>query len=389
MDENEIIEKLSSYFKLSGSEAENIYKDIFKEEKENENKRSNGKGKSIVRHYINYNNGWNNEYELDETPSQADEDQLELEYDSFTGHRFQIKQKIRQEENNKNGASEVIHLQDTPASPELNLIEQSESSESAPKEDTKHISDDNSYYIWYKDAESNEAETETLSYEYELLYQAAKETEYQSKMKIYAASFVFFFSFVLVMLILSPVIYKKYFVTEDFQSLEQMLSESDRKNEQTAVPINSNNFPITEVKDAYPSLSHDKGDENIPRGLKEQDVPMIENEKTLPEKKEESVITQQEPQDLRKTSNGWADNKYNVLYFQLENGRFTIQESSWDSYEKAGKRKTELESLGISGLKGSIEESDLGTKGKWYRVRIGEFTTLDEARKKVERFVKL
>ena len=390
MEKNEIIGKLSSYFRLSGTEAENIYEDIFHKEKENGN--NNGSyGKSHAKHYISYSNGWDNGYGQDETqaPVQVDENQLELEYDSFTGHRINVLKEVEKEEKIINGTNKAIEVKENAVSPEFNLIEPAENSEAAPSTETKHVSDDNSYYLWYKDAESNETETETLSYEYELMYQAAKETEYQSKMKIYAASFVFFFSFVLIMLILSPVIYKKYFVTVDLESLEHALTEPGLKNEQMAVPNNIKNLPVTDEKTAYPSLSHDVIDENIPRSLKEQNIPQAENEKIVPQKKEEPVVTQSEPNDLRKTSNGWADDKYNVLYIQLNNGNYTIQESSWDSYEKAGKRKSEVESLGIAGLNGSIEESDLGNKGKWYRLRFGEFTTLAEARKKVEQFVKL
>ena len=35
---------------------------------------------------------------------------------------------------------------------------------------------------------------------------------------------------------------------------------------------------------------------------------------------------------------GWIDENNKVIYVQLENGKFTIQESAWDSDAKANKR---------------------------------------------------
>ena len=67
------------------------------------------------------------------------------------------------------------------------------------------------YYIWYKDAASTPKETQTMSYEYELMYQATKEAEYKSNLKVYVTTFVLIFAFILVLLIFSPVIYKVLF----------------------------------------------------------------------------------------------------------------------------------------------------------------------------------
>ena len=58
----------------------------------------------------------------------------------------------------------------------------------------EHRLQDNSYYIWYKDSEPNTSDTQTMSYEYELLYQATKEAEYKSKLRIYVTTFIMFFS---------------------------------------------------------------------------------------------------------------------------------------------------------------------------------------------------
>lgn len=413
MEKNEIIGKLSSYFKLTGPEAENIYKDIFNETERNGANGKKSNGKSPARHFIGYTNGWNNDSEETSVPVQKDENQLELEYDSFSEHRLKINKEIELEEESKTGTGEPEYNGKTSLQPEDTTHPEDTAPLQAPAESevvipdkpiitlgdqTKHpaVSDD-SYYIWYKDAESTPAETDTLSYEYELMYQAAKESEYQSKMKIYAASFVFFFSFVLFMLILSPVIYKKYFVTEDLQSFGETLMSSN--NEQKAAPNKLKTTDITENIQAFPSLQQieeDEEDFNSVRGKSLQNTRQVENKDALPKeqstvqlKQNEQPVTQNEPADLRKTSGGWADDKYNVLYIKLDNGKYTIQESSWDSNEKAGKRKAEIEKLGIAGLSGTVVETDLGDKGKWYRVRFGEFSTLADARKKVEEFARL
>ena len=81
---------------------------------------------------------------------------------------------------------------------------------------------------------------------------------------------------------------------------------------------------------------------------------------------------------------GWMDDKYKVIYIKLDNGKFTIQESAWDSDTKAGKRISTVSAYNIGGLKGSVLKVDLGEKGTWFRARFGEFTSLEEARQKAE-----
>ena len=77
------------------------------------------------------------------------------------------------------------------------------------------------------------------------------------------------------------------------------------------------------------------------------------------------------------------DDYNKVIYVQLENGKFTIQESAWDSDAKANKRLSTVGSI-VPGLKGSVLKVDLGSKGTWYRARFGEFATLEEAKQKAE-----
>jgi hypothetical protein len=92
---------------------------------------------------------------------------------------------------------------------------------------------DKSYYIWYKDSNSSEFETQTLSYEYELMYQATKEAEYKQSLKIYVVTFVTIFALILGLLLFSPVIYKYFF------SPEQKIEKIEENN-----TIEQNNFLI-------------------------------------------------------------------------------------------------------------------------------------------------
>jgi len=248
---------------------------------------------------------------------------------------------------------------------------------------------DNSYYIWYKDSEPNAIDTQTMSYEYELLYQATKEAEYKSRLRIYVTTFILFFSVVLILLIFSPVFYKYFFKPADEQSNEQTVPE-----EQSTKTSDNNTAVLTP-----PQQNTSSTDENLTNKPNEQQ----QNTQTPPENetntqpvtsegqnskndaqsiKQQNTSTTPNVEGLVKTDNGWRDEKNNVIYVQLENGKFSIQESSWDSNDKANKRISIVASYNISGLNGSVIKTDLGAKGTWYRARFGDFTTLEEAKQK-------
>ncbi len=324
--------------------------------------------------------------------------------------------------------------------------------------------EDNSYYIWYKDSESNPTDTQTLSYEYELLYQATKEAQYKSKLRIYVTTFILFFSVVLLLLIFSPLIYKFFFTPEEFkQNIEKTQEPTPDVSEQKGTPnvIPENNMQQSEQNQVQPPQDTGSGKQEVQNMQTEQQS----TQQTPPVKKEEKQITQetskqqkleekkqeqkkqeqlkqeqkkqeqeqreqkkqeqkkleqqkqeqkkqeqlqkeqkeqeqkkqeqqkkeqQKPpvekksEGLVKNSLGWMDDKNKVIYIQLESGKYTIQESAWDSESKASKRVSTIESLGISGLKGNIIKADLGAKGIWFRARFGEFSSLEEAQKKAE-----
>jgi len=234
-------------------------------------------------------------------------------------------------------------------------------------EETESKTADNSYYIWYKDSEPNAVDTQTMSYEYELLYQATKEAEYKSKLRIYVTTFILFFSVVLLLLIFSPVIYKYFFTPAE----EQLNIETPPVTNNNAITEQSSQ-QTTENNTTQPVTNEQQ---NI---QPEQKVSQTDGQNV----QKEQTTAQQDFTGLVKTDAGWKDEKTGVLYVQLGNGKFAIQESAWNSEEKANKRISRVASYNISGMSGNFIKVDLGAKGTWFRVRFGEFSTIEEAKQK-------
>ncbi len=309
-------------------------------------------------------------------------------------------------------------------------------------QEPEHRAGDNSYYIWYKDSDSNPTDTQTLSYEYELLYQATKEAEYKSKLKIYVTTFIVFFSIVLLLLIFSPVIYKIFFSPDELQNIENTQEGSPNVSEQKASPnVIQENTAIQEQTQVSPpadtnagkqtQLTQEQKSQTEQQNTQQQTEQKQTEQKQIEQKQTEQKQTEQKQQvtpppvkkeekktqetsknqksleqagnqqkqqkqtqpppqtsnkleGVSKNSMGWLDEKFKVIYIQLENGKFTIQESAWDSDAKANKRISSIESFGIIGMKGNVVKADLGTKGTWFRARFGEFASLEEARVKAE-----
>ncbi len=208
---------------------------------------------------------------------------------------------------------------------------------------------ENSFYIWYKESDSDPGVTQNMNKEYELIYQAAKEAEHKSKLKIFAVSFVVFFSVVLLLLIFSPLLYRQIFMTNPIPIVESPQTETtntEQNNNPSTVKQNPAQTSVTENNSSTQSVT--------------------ENGTSIQSSNIASI----------------PDEKYNVIYVKLENGTYTIQESSWDTRDKASSRISKIESLGISGLTGNISEIKLGDNKTWYRVRLGEFPSLEEAQQK-------
>jgi len=273
--------------------------------------------------------------------------------------------------------------------------------------DFEHRLQDNSYYIWYKDSEPNTSDTQTMSYEYELLYQATKEAEYKSKLRIYVTTFIMFFSIVLILLIFSPFIYKYFFTPKDSDQNTEEVQQETSSNEQAPVEQNtqsSNNQASVNSLDnttqaSQQNTTEQPKQETTPQNTTpvqeqpkqeapkqeapKQEAPKQEAPKQEQPKQEAPPTTQNNVPGVTKSSMGWMDDYNRVIYVQLDNGKFTIQESSWDSDAKANKRISAVAAL-IPGLKGNVIKVDLGSKGTWYRARFGEFATIEEAKSKAE-----
>jgi hypothetical protein len=88
------------------------------------------------------------------------------------------------------------------------------------------------------------------------------------------------------------------------------------------------------------------------------------------------------PEDIVKVSNSFRDNKYNVFYLVKENG-ISIEESYWNNDESAKNRMSEVQSiLGFDKTKGLVVRS-AGDDGVIYKVIIGEYSSIDEARNNI------
>ncbi|MEO8514196.1 MAG: SPOR domain-containing protein [Ignavibacteria bacterium] len=190
------------------------------------------------------------------------------------------------------------------------------------------------FYIWYKDSVPDEIDTSIISDEYELLYQSVNLTAYKSKLNMYVSVYSACLTIVMLILISSP------FLPDALATFQANKSAGINKNVVNNVTeIN----PVTETKRSVETV------EGMPRN-----------------------------------SIGFTDLKNNVMYVVLENGKYSIQESSWNNEEKANSRISRLNSLGVRNpagkvLKAVIEKADLSDKGVWFRTRLGEFSTIKEA----------
>jgi hypothetical protein len=190
------------------------------------------------------------------------------------------------------------------------------------------------FYIWYKDSVAADIDTSIISDEHELLYQSVKLTEYKSKLKMYVSVYSACLTVVILFLLSTP------FLPDALASF--------RAGESPVIINNGINTitPTDQLSETEPEYDTYKG--------------------------------------ITWGSFGYTDIKNNVIYVLLPNGKYSIQESSWKTEEKAVTRVMKINSLDISYSDGTkvtaaIEKVDLFTKGVWYRTRVGEFATIKEA----------
>lgn len=189
-------------------------------------------------------------------------------------------------------------------------------------------------YIWYKDSIPDDENSRVLSDEYDVLYQSVKVTEYKSKLKMYVSVYSACLTVVILFLLSTP------FLPEALASI---------RGYKSPVLINDGIRTVTPT---------------------EQLSDIEQNFETA------VAITY--------GSLGYTDMNNNVIYVLLPNGNYSIQESSWNTEEKAENRINKINQLDISYPDGTkvtaaIEKVDLFSKGVWYRTRVGEFATIKEA----------
>lgn len=189
-------------------------------------------------------------------------------------------------------------------------------------------------YIWYKDSIPEDSDSRILSDEYDVLYQSVKRTEYKSQLKMYVSVYSVCLTVVIFMMI---------------------------------------SFPF--LPDAYASMQADKSSAMLKEGI--DPVSLLNHP---PEAKPNIEVVE----GLSMNNLGFTDLKNNVIYVNMPNGMYTIQESSWNVEEKAVNRIMRIKSLGITNSDGnkvavSLESVEIPEKGNWHRVKIGEFASLNEA----------
>jgi cell division protein FtsN len=131
--------------------------------------------------------------------------------------------------------------------------------------------------------------------------------------------------------------------------------------------------PDTGTKTGVPPIA---GQQTGPPPQKIEEKKQVQTPPPVQQQVEEPRI-----EGITTNSMGWTDEKYKVVYVKLDNGKIAIQESSWDSDAKANSRIAQINTHKIAGLNSSLAKVDVGGKS-WFRVRLGEFSTLQEARSK-------
>jgi hypothetical protein len=178
------------------------------------------------------------------------------------------------------------------------------------------------------------------------------------------------------------VIYKYFFTPrETDQNTEQVQEEPGVLNESTT-PSTENQASVNSLKDSNQSSTNatTTTDSNSQVNTNSTQQEQLKQDE---QKKDQQPVQPNNIAGVTKTGNVWKDEANGVVYLQLENGKFTIQESAWDSDAKASNRLSIVEKK-VPGLKGSVVKVDLGSKGIWYRAMFGEFTTLQEAKSKAD-----
>jgi hypothetical protein len=255
--------------------------------------------------------------------------------------------------------------------PEM-LHEQFELQEEVHEEDIIHkptpvYPTERSYYIWYKESVPSVIDTGIISDEYELLYQSVKLNEYKSSLNMYVVSYSVCLAVIVCLLLLLP------FLSKPLNNLRDG-GTTISQNQNLKMPLGDNPYfnmnPFTDANTQQKPVTVEK-------------PPVAENPVTQVTPNTETI------DGMSRNSIGFMDSKNSVIYVPLPNGKYSIQESSWNNEQKALNRISTLNKLGIKNtngvtVKAMFEKTDLVDKGVWYRTRVGEFNTIKEAKQTAE-----
>jgi len=193
---------------------------------------------------------------------------------------------------------------------------------------------DKGSYIWYKNSIPADVLYGKLSEGYDVLYQSVKPAEYKPQLKMYVSAYTACLTAV-ILIMLSFVL----------------------------------------IPDAFASLYAGKP------AVMYQHMPQHETTGHIQSEVNDNI---NRTEGFGTSSPGFSDHINNVIYVNLPNGMISIQESSWNTEEKAENRAAWINSLGYMYSDGTRVESviikaDLNQRGVWYRTMIGEFVSIEDA----------
>lgn len=204
---------------------------------------------------------------------------------------------------------------------------------------------DGKYYIWFKESIPGVVDSTMYLDSDAFLYQGVEKRKYRPRLNLYVGAYSFCLVIVIFLLLFSPIITEPL----SFLNKENVANAENSKS----ITARSENLAVA--------------------------VQNFAQTTQIPSEPADNIV-EHVPGRLTKNSLGFRDEKYDVLYIHLPNGMYTIQESSWDSMQKANDRLSSVTPLIGADVKTGVQTVDLGDKGIRYRSMIGEFASLDEAK---------
>ena len=192
--------------------------------------------------------------------------------------------------------------------------------------------------------------------------QPASETTIKKEKRGFFKTPIFFI--LLILVFLSIVFYGSYLFIQRMNT--KKIEEADKKNEQELKDTLKSRVTVdsTQIKDTAEVIT---GTQEIkpPENKKEQEPQKTE---TAKEQEKETKPSEIKKSEITSINNFIVINETNGIYLQI---------ASFKDKNSADKK---IESLKSKGINLQVTEADLGTKGKYFRIRAGVFKNIDEAK---------